>query len=352
MRLRNALALGATAATTGTAALAFACPSASASASAFAASASAASETPASEASASAAGSERRDKPPLCGKATDPDFPLATRIHGGPTLYVPGGDPRSFAVDLTNTTDRPCSSIHPVLVLADRDRVLRPAQIQLDFYDTGARRWRPVPFEETEEDENIGVFTGFPGFEVPAGGTLTIPVRLAFRADAAPNEVVAGAAIVQRQGDDGDWVGESRDYRLRIGPEGTEESGDGEETEKVGKEKERKEEVKGKGKEEVKGKGKEEVKGKVKEEVKGRGREEGEGATPVPEATAPPRQDASDGASDDTGLPPVRPLPELAVTGGESAGGRESVTALAPVSAGLALTGTALLIATRRRRHP
>ncbi|TXS31038.1 hypothetical protein EAO71_14795 [Streptomyces sp. ms191] len=161
---------------------------------------------------------EQRDQPPTCGKATDTEFPVDTRIHGGPTDYAPGGAPATWNVDLTNTTTEACDSIHPVLVLADRHRVLRPDQIRLDFYDAAARRWLPVPFEGTEEHENIGVLTGFPGFAVPAGGTVTVPVRLAFRADTAPDEVVANAAIVQRRGDDGDWVGESETYRFTIDP--------------------------------------------------------------------------------------------------------------------------------------
>ncbi|WP_406861142.1 hypothetical protein ABZO31_12025 [Streptomyces sp. HUAS MG47] len=163
-------------------------------------------------------GGERQDQPPACGKVSDPEFPIDTRIHGGPAVYRPGERFATWNVDLTNTTDEACDSVHPVLALTDRDRVLRPTQIRFDFYDAHARRWRPVTFEGTEEDENVGVFDdGFPGFAVPAGRTLTIPVRLAFRAGTAPNEVVANAAIVQRRGDDGDWVGESDDYRLVIG---------------------------------------------------------------------------------------------------------------------------------------
>ena len=161
------------------------------------------------------------------------------------------------SLDLTNTTDAPCSGIHPVLVLADRARVLKPEQIRFEFYDELAARWRPVTFEATGEAENVGVFTGpdgpdgpdgstdpgasadpgastdpgasarsdgsdplggFGGFAVPAGRTLTVPVRLAFRAEAAPGDVVVNAAVVQRRGIDGDWVGESGDYRLTIGP--------------------------------------------------------------------------------------------------------------------------------------
>ncbi|MFG2332233.1 hypothetical protein ACGFMM_21720 [Streptomyces sp. NPDC048604] len=201
-RLRDVLVRGVTAATTGTAVLIISGP---------AAVAVGPGPGPGGE-------RERQDQPPACGKASDPEFPIDTRIHGGPAVYRPGEGFATWNVELTNTTDEACDSIHPVLALTDRDRVLRAGQIRFDFYDAHARRWRPVEFEVTEEDENVGVFDdGFPGFAVPAGRTLTVPVRLAFRAGTAPNEVVANTAIVQRRGDDGDWVGESDDYRLVIG---------------------------------------------------------------------------------------------------------------------------------------
>jgi hypothetical protein len=57
---------------------------------------------------------------------------------------------------------------------------------------------------------------GFPGFSVGAGKTLSVRVRLAVAEDAVPNDVVANAAVVQRRGDDGDWVGQSNGYRFRI----------------------------------------------------------------------------------------------------------------------------------------
>lgn len=41
-------------------------------------------------------------------------------------------------------------------------------------------------------------------------------VRLALTPDAVPNEVTVNAAIVQRHGDDGDWVGQSNAYRFGI----------------------------------------------------------------------------------------------------------------------------------------
>ncbi|MGA5216547.1 hypothetical protein ACPCAE_10790 [Streptomyces cinereoruber] len=155
---------------------------------------------------------------PTCGAPDDDAFPLDTRIHPGPAGYAAGGPFQDWRLDLTNTTGSPCSGIHPVLVLADRDRALRPEQIRFEFYDAGAARWHPVAFEGTSEAENVGVFTDFGGFAVPAGETLTVPVRLAFRAGTAPGEVVVNAAIVQRRGADGDWIGDSGDYRLTVGP--------------------------------------------------------------------------------------------------------------------------------------
>ncbi|MFD3567953.1 hypothetical protein [Streptomyces sp. NPDC058667] len=155
---------------------------------------------------------------PLCGTAPGGGFPLDTELQGGPADYAAGGAPQEWRLDLTNRTDAPCSGIHPVLVLTDRERTLRPEQIRFEFYDDGAARWRTVAFEATEEAENVGAFTGFGGFAVPPGKTLTVPVRLAFAAGTAPDDVVVNAAVVQRRGTDGDWVGESGDYRLTVGP--------------------------------------------------------------------------------------------------------------------------------------
>ncbi|MFF0474150.1 hypothetical protein [Streptomyces sp. NPDC004284] len=155
---------------------------------------------------------------PTCETPAGGGFPLDTRIHGGPVDYPAGGPFQDWKLDLTNTTDAPCSGVHPVLVLTDRDRVLRPDQIRFEFYDAGSARWYPVAFEATDEAENVGAFTGFGGFAVPAGRTVTVPVRLAFGRETAPDEVVVNAAVVQRRGEDGDWVGESGDYRLTVGP--------------------------------------------------------------------------------------------------------------------------------------
>ncbi|MFI6276402.1 hypothetical protein [Streptomyces sp. NPDC050988] len=185
---------------------------------------------------------------------------MRTRIHGGPAEYDAGGGFRTWYIDLTNTTDATCGNIHPVVVLVDGKRALRPEQPRLEFYD--GERPRPVDFERTEQDENIGVLgvptsrgdlsaadgsagdlsagdgseadgavveeAPFPGFTVAPGATISVKVRLAVTSDAVANDVVAHAAVVQRQGDDdGDWVGQSNDYRFRILGEG-EGEGEGE----------------------------------------------------------------------------------------------------------------------------
>ncbi|KUN28239.1 hypothetical protein AQJ23_10135 [Streptomyces antibioticus] len=140
-------------------------------------------------------------------------FPLTTRIHGGPATYAPGGGYGTWKLDLTNTTTRTCADIHPVVVLVDKERALKAAQPRLEFYEGG--RPRPVRFETTDEDELVGAFGGA-GLTVGPGRTVTVKVRLALTSDAVPNEVTANAAVVQRHDDDGDWVGQSNDYRFAI----------------------------------------------------------------------------------------------------------------------------------------
>ncbi|WP_406167939.1 hypothetical protein OIE52_20530 [Streptomyces canus] len=140
-------------------------------------------------------------------------FPLTTRIHGGPAVYEAGGDYRTWYLDLTNTTRHTCAAIHPVVVLVDERHVLKPSQPRLEFYD--GPRTRAVRFESTDEDELVGALGGA-GFTVGPGKTLTVKVRLALTPDAVPNEVTVKAAIVQLHGDDGDWVGQSDDYRFGI----------------------------------------------------------------------------------------------------------------------------------------
>ncbi|MEV0225311.1 hypothetical protein [Streptomyces sp. NPDC050704] len=151
---------------------------------------------------------------PTCAAPGNQDFPVRTRIHGGPASYDAGGGYRTWYIDLTNTTDGTCGNVHPVVVLVDEKRALKPKQPRLEFYD--GERHRPVTFERTEEDENIGVLGGF---TVAPGATLSVKVRLAVTSDATvPNDVVAKAAIVQRHdgAGDSDWIGQSNAYRFRI----------------------------------------------------------------------------------------------------------------------------------------
>lgn len=165
---------------------------------------------------------------PTCTAPDTRAFPIKTRIHGGPDAYDVGGDFGTWYLDLTNTTAHTCGNIHPIVVLVDSKRVLRPEQAQLEFYE--GERAHPVEFEKSAEEENIGAFDdGFPGFTIGPGRTLTVRIRLSVTSDAAvPNDVVANAAVVQRHNDDGDWVGESNAYRFRIEDESTaSDGGDG-----------------------------------------------------------------------------------------------------------------------------
>ncbi|MFF2512099.1 hypothetical protein [Streptomyces sp. NPDC058086] len=163
---------------------------------------------------------------PTCAAPDTRAFPIKTRIHGGPDAYDVGGDFRTWYIDLTNTTAHTCGNIHPIVVLVDSKRVLRPEQTQLEFYE--GERTHPVEFEKSDQDENVGAFDdGFPGFTVGPGRTLTVKVRLSVTSDAAvPNDVVANAAVVQRHNNDGDWVGESNAYRFRIDDESKTSDGD------------------------------------------------------------------------------------------------------------------------------
>ncbi|MCS0606243.1 hypothetical protein NX794_34285 [Streptomyces sp. LP11] len=160
-----------------------------------------------------------------CVAADARSFPLATRIRGGPARYEAGGGFGTWYLDLTNTTTATCAGIHPVVVLTDTERVLRPEQPQLEFYD--GPRTRAVPFEATDEQELVGVLdgTGFDGFTVPPGRTVSVRLRLALTSDTASEQVTVNAAVVQRRGEDGDWVGESNAYRF-----GIDQDGPGEET--------------------------------------------------------------------------------------------------------------------------
>lgn len=145
-------------------------------------------------------------------------FPLTSRIRGGPDTYEAGGGYGTWYLDLTNTTTRTCAAIHPVVVLVDDKRALRPDQPRLDFYDThDDSHPHPVRFVRTDEDELVGAFDdGLPGFTVGPHRTVSVKVRLALASDAVPNGVTVNAAVVQRHEADGDWVGQSGAYRFRV----------------------------------------------------------------------------------------------------------------------------------------
>ncbi|MFJ1736257.1 hypothetical protein [Streptomyces sp. NPDC088254] len=172
-----------------------------------------------------------------CAGADAGAFPLTSRIHGGPASYRAGGGYGVWYLDLTNTTGRTCTGVHPVVVLVDSARALKPSQPQLEFYADG--RPRPVRFETTDEDELVGALmdppadpgegaatdpdadpaTPFPGFTVAPGKPLTVKLRLSFSSDAVPDTVTLNAAVVQRHGDDGEWIGQSNDYRFTVDAE-------------------------------------------------------------------------------------------------------------------------------------
>jgi hypothetical protein len=162
---------------------------------------------------------------PACAAPDAGAFPLTTRLHGGPRSYRAGGGYGTWYLDLTNTTDGTCTGIHPVVVLVDTARVLKASQPHLDFYADG--RPHAVRFERTDEDELVGALTEgatdsadardpFPGFTVGPGKTVTVKLRLGLTSDTAPGAITVNAAVVQRHGDDGDWVGQSNDYRFAV----------------------------------------------------------------------------------------------------------------------------------------
>ncbi|MEU1781715.1 hypothetical protein ABZ545_19810 [Streptomyces abikoensis] len=166
-----------------------------------------------------------------CGDPHSTEFPITSRIAGGPAGYERGGTPRTWRLELRNATGTECRAIHPVAVLADRGRALEPADFHLDFQDPGDGRWLPVRFERTDEAENVGVLDGgspapggeapaFPGFTVPAHGSVTVPLRLGFAGDAPEGPVTVNVTAVQKRGGDGAWVGESGDYTFAVGAAG------------------------------------------------------------------------------------------------------------------------------------
>ncbi|PVD04792.1 peptidase [Streptomyces sp. CS147] len=295
------------------------------------------------------------DEQPVCGDPKAKDFPIEARIQDAPDRYASGGGYGTWFLDLTNTTDTSCHALHPVLVLADRDRRLTSDQIQLEFSEPGSpEKEHRVTWESTDRDEQIGVFGDpFPGFTVPAGETVSVRVRMAFTSDTAPGPVTAHAAVVQRRHqdkgkgggrEDGEWVGESEEYPFVIvdGATGGIREPDGPRTEHPDPERT------------APGTGT-----RTDRPGDSDGRREdprtdpGTGRDPAPDGDSSPRPparpDGNDRGEESPGLPARdglgRPLPELARTGPPS-------TAWTGAAAGVfLLAGAALLRHARRARR-
>ncbi|NBM16779.1 hypothetical protein [Streptomyces sp. GC420] len=176
-------------------------------------------------ATAGAVAADETSAATVCGDPDSVRFPLAARIPGdAPDTYTAGGSRRTWTVELHNTTDEACRAIHPVVVLVDQHRAMRPEQIRLEYYAPDVHTWRPVPLETSDQDEYIGVLgDGFPGFVVPPSDTVPVRLRMGFGPEAVAGDgawrVRATVAAVQRRRDDGDWVGESDDYAFTVARE-------------------------------------------------------------------------------------------------------------------------------------
>lgn len=156
-------------------------------------------------------------------------FPVTARLLGGPHTYTAGAGPREFRVELENTSRERLRDVHPVLVFVDRGRRLTADQILLEYRvadpvaKAGNARdgsWRPVAVQHTDNDENIAVVGGEngPGTTLPSRRKVSIALRLRFTAPAPAGRVTASATIMERRGEDGEWVGESEGYDFDVVP--------------------------------------------------------------------------------------------------------------------------------------
>lgn len=302
---------------------------------------------------------------PFCGRRGSADFPIDARLYGGPARYAPGGGWRGWHLELSNTTGAECRAIHPIAILVDRGHALRPRHIRTEFLDpyssdsgfsdfgssdsgsSEGGRWRPVSFETTDEDENIGVFDDpFQGFTVPAHGSVRVEVRSRFTGSAPTGPVTANVITMQRRADDGDWVGQSDDYDFRIeGARGVRTESGGGTGEEAGETEER-----GVARTEGARTGAPRTDGPPADREPDRepGADQGTGADGRTEGT---RKEAS-GRTDPTpgprgeGSSHNQLPPELAATGRGAV-----LLGLAVVSGALVLTGTALVVKARRLRR-
>ncbi|CAM5268443.1 hypothetical protein SVIOM74S_02270 [Streptomyces violarus] len=187
---------------------------------------------------------EAADEQPACGDPGAKEFPIQTRIQEARRRTSPVA--MTWFLDLTNTTDTSCAgALHPVLVLNDEDRKSYCADPQIQPRSS-PQPGRPgtehrVTWETTDRHEQIGVFDGgdpgpgsgsgsgdsddgFLGFTVPAGAPSVSGSGWP-SLHTGPGRVTAHAAVVQRRHqdkakgggrEDGDWVGESGEYRFVI----------------------------------------------------------------------------------------------------------------------------------------
>ncbi|MHA4814350.1 hypothetical protein ACXZ65_08345 [Streptomyces aculeolatus] len=182
---------------------------------------------PVSPVSPAAAGAAAAQEPPpgrafapRCGDPGAGRFPVEAALRGDGAALRAGGEQGGLTLRLHNASGGSCRDVHPVAVLGHGGRGrLRPADIRLEFHDAQARRWRRVDFERTSADESAGVFAGgFRGFVLRAGESREVPVRIGFAEGAPRGRVTLNVTTVQRRGDDGEWVGQSKDYGMRVEP--------------------------------------------------------------------------------------------------------------------------------------
>ncbi|WBB59132.1 hypothetical protein O7599_26545 [Streptomyces sp. WMMC500] len=159
-----------------------------------------------------------RASAPRCGDPGAGRFPVQTALRGDGAALRAGGARGRVTLRLHNASAGTCRDVHPVAVLGhEASGRLRPDDVRLEFYDAEARRWRAVAFERTGADESAGVFAGgFRGFVLRAGERAEVPVRLGFAGGAPAGRVTVNVTAVQRRGDDGEWVGQSKDYEVSV----------------------------------------------------------------------------------------------------------------------------------------